>query len=53
MNTVKTMDEINRELTIRNLNTAMGLHLITPEQAIMAFILARRREQEARCEHEA
>ena len=53
MKTVKTMEELNQELTIRNINTALGLHLITPEQAVLAFVLARRREQEARCEHNA
>lgn len=53
MNVVKTMEELNQELMIRNIGTALGLRLITPEQAMMAFVLARRREREARCEHHA
>lgn len=50
MNAVNTMEELSRELTIRNLNTAMGLHLITPEQAVDAFLTIRRQEQEETCQ---
>lgn len=46
MNAVKTMEELNQELTIRNINTALGLHLITPEQAIEAFCEHQRQERE-------
>ena len=53
MNAVKTMEELNQELMIRNISTALGLRLITPEQAMMAFFLARRQEQEERSEHHA